>query len=232
MRQDVRTTLAVEILATVQLPYKRVTHDRNAQITIFVPQVLCGVQTNQCGGKETNPLDTAYTTNGQARECKPDEPLSRERFLTEVMESSEAEHGRESEEEQHGVQENESRDGGIRVIWGMSALVRARLRAQLTTEDHQSNQPGSALGPSHLLASVVGQWNAEGTECSIKDSHEGVVDFWWVFGTRFEGKRAIVTSEITRETDQHLSEWRMDIEVEFTFKVVRTELSETVANCQ
>jgi hypothetical protein len=102
-------------------------------------------------------------------------------------------------------------------------------RFRLTTENHKRDQPGGTLGPSHLLASVIGQWNTESTECSVEDSHEGVVDLWWVGVSRLEFERTVVTSEVSRETDQHLSERRMDIKVEFTFEVVRTELSETEA---
>jgi len=59
-------------------------------------------------------------------------------------------------------------------------------------------------------------------------SHEFVVQLIRVCLSRLELERAIVSSEVARETDQHLPKRGVDIEVELAFEVMGTEFAEAV----
>jgi hypothetical protein len=128
------------------------------------------------------------------------------------MEFGPAENSCEGEAEQHGVEENESADSGVRVL----------------AEDSQCDEPDSGSPEVQFLRSKVCQGNADGAKSGIEEAHEGVVQLLRVCLSRFELKRSVVSCEVTGEADEHFSERRVDIEVEFALEVVRSKFTETV----
>ena len=130
-----------------------------------------------------------------------------------AMELGPAEHGGECEAEQHRVEEDETADGGVRVL----------------AKNSQSNKPDGRSPEVQFFCSQVGQWHADGAERGVEKAHEGVVQLLRVCLARLELKRSVVSCEVARETDQHLAEGRVDIEVELALEVVGTELAEAVS---
>lgn len=128
------------------------------------------------------------------------------------MESSPAQHSREREAQEHRVQENESTDRGIGVL----------------AEHHKRDEPYSRPLEVELAGGVVGQGDRDGSKESIECSHHCVVQLFRVRLPRFEFKRSIVACEVPRQPNQHLSEGRMHIEIEFALEVVRTEFPKAV----
>ena len=82
-------------------------------VSELVPEVLDGVKANQCSNEESNPLNTAHTSDAETGKCQPGEPLKAEALVLESMESGPAENGGEGEAEEHGVEEDESADSRI-----------------------------------------------------------------------------------------------------------------------
>ena len=76
-----------------------------------------------------------------------------------------------------------------------------------------------------LSSGKVGQRNADDAEECVEGSHEGIVDLLGVLLAGLELEGTIVTSKDSRETNKHLPERRVDIEVVLVFDVVATELS-------
>ena len=121
-----------------------------------------------------------------------------------TVELGPAEDGGEGEAEEHGVEENEAADSGVRVL----------------AENSQGDEPDGRPPEVQLLCSEVGQRNADGAKCRVEEAHEGVVQ---LRGVRFSGlelERAIVSCEVSGQTDEHLSERWVDIEVELALEVV------------
>ena len=131
--------------------------------------------------------------------------------MLKAMELSPAKNRGKCEAEQHGIEENEPADSGVRVL----------------EENHHGDQPNGGSPEVELPRREVRQWNADSPEKCVKHTHEGVVELLWICLSRLEFKRPIVPCHVSREADQHLSEWGMDIEVELALKVMRTELPET-----
>ena len=127
------------------------------------------------------------------------------------MELGPAEDGGHSTANQHRVEENESANGGVRVL----------------AEDHKSNEPDGRTSQPQLSRSVVCQGNACNAEKGIEGTHKGIVDIVRVLLSRFELERSIVSSQDSGEANKHLAEGRVDVEVVFMFDVVASELAKT-----
>lgn len=186
-----------------------VTYLGHLEVAKLVPQILDGVQTNQSGSKHTDPLDTADAADRKTTQQKPQEPLGGEGLLLESVETSPAQHGGESKEEKHRVEQDEATDGGVRVL----------------EQNHQGDEPGSGLAEVELLCCVVGQRNAQSAERCVELAHKDVVDLLGVSLTRLELEGTVVSSQITRKANQHLSQRRVDIEVELALQIVRAKFS-------
>jgi hypothetical protein len=186
-----------------------VTYLGHLEVTKLVPQILDGVQTNESSSEHTNPLDTADATDRKTAQQKPQEPLAGEGLLLESVEAGPAENGGESEEEKHRIEQDEATDGGVRVL----------------EQNHQGDEPGGRLAEVELLCSVVGQRNAQGAEGCVELAHKDVVDLLGVSLTRLELEGTVVSGQITRKANQHLSQRRVDIEVELALQVVGSELA-------
>jgi len=121
-----------------------------------------------------------------------------------IVESDHAVHGSKSEEEQHRIKQDESTDGSQRVL----------------TQNHQGNQPDSSSLEMQFLSSEISQWNAKSSKGRVKYSHKSIVEFFGVYFARLELERAIVSSQVSGQTDEHLSKRRMDIEIKLSFQVM------------
>lgn len=126
-----------------------------------------------------------------------------------VVELDQTVHCCEGEEEQHGIEKDKSADGSVRVF----------------AKNHQSDKPYGSSPEMHLFCRKIRHWDAQSSECRIENSHEGVVQFRWISLAGLEFERTVVSSQISRQTNQHLSQWRMDIEVKLPLQVMRAEFA-------
>lgn len=110
----------------------------------------------------------------------------------------------ECEAEQHGVEQNEAADGGVRIL----------------AQHSQRHEPDSRPLEVELLRGEVCQRNADSAKCRVEEAHEGVIQLLRVCLSRLELERSIISCEVARETNEHLSKRRMDIEVKLPLKVV------------
>lgn len=187
----------------------RCTYHRHLGVTKLAPEILNGVKTNKSSDEETNKLDTAHAANADTSRKQPEEPLRLEALVALVVELGPAEDGGHSAAQQHRVEKDETADGGVRVL----------------AEDHESHKPDSRSAKLELSCGEVGQGNAENTKGGIEDTHDGVVDFLGVFLARLELESTIVSSKNSGETNEHLAQRRVDIEVVFMLDVVTSELA-------
>lgn len=178
----------------------------------LVPKVLNGVETDESGNEEPNPLDTADKADAETSQEQPGEPLRREALPAQVMELGPAQSGGHGTEEEHRVEEDEATNGGVRVL----------------AENHESDEPDGRELEAELLGGIVGHGNAHGSPESVELAHEGVVDFLGVGLAGLELERSIVTGKQSAQTNEELSGRRVDIEVKLALEVVATKLSETV----
>jgi hypothetical protein len=190
------------------------TYDRHASVAKLVPEILNGVQTNERSNEETNELDTADAANADTSHEQPEEPLRLEAVVALVVELGPAEDSSDGATQQHGVEKNESANGGVRVL----------------AKNHQSNEPDSRAAQLELSSSEISQGNANNAKGGIEGTHKGIIDIFRVFFARLKLERSVVTSEDSRETDEHLAERRVDIEVVFMLNVVASKLAETAQN--
>lgn len=181
-------------------------------MTKLVPQILDGVETNKCGDEEANPLNTAHATNTNTSQDEPDEPVRTEALIAQLVEPSPAQHSSKGEAQKHGIQEDEAADSGVGVL----------------AEYHERDEPDGGALEVELAGGVVGQRDAHNSEEGVECPHHDVVDFLWVCLAGLELKRSIVSCDESGQADQHLSEGRVYIEVEFALEVVRTEFTEAV----
>lgn len=182
------------------------------QVSKLVPQVFNCIESNKSGTEHADPFDTADTANGQTGHHQPESPLGREGLVLQAVEFGPAEDSGESEEEQHRVEQDEPADGGVRVL----------------EKDHHGNQPDSELLEAQGFGSVIGDGNAKRAESRVEEAHEGVVELWRVCLAGLELKGTVVACQVAGQTNQHLAERRVNIEIELTLQIVRSELSETV----
>lgn len=187
-----------------------ITYDGHLGVTELAPKVLNGVETDKSSDKETNKLDTADTANAETSHEEPKEPLRVETVVALVVELRPAEDGGDSTAQQHGVEQDETADGGVGVF----------------AENHQSYEPDSRTSKLELPSSEVGQGDAKNTESCVEDTHDGVVNFFWVLFAGLELEGTVVSSKDSRETNKHLAQRRVNIEVVLMLDIVRTELAE------
>ena len=126
------------------------------------------------------------------------------------MESSPAENRGEGEAEKHRVEKDEPADSRVGVL----------------AEDHKSDEPHRWALKIELLGGEVCQWDADSAKKCVECAHKGVVEIIWVSLSGLELEGSVVSSQVPRESDQHLSKGWMDVEVELSLEVVRSELSE------
>lgn len=178
----------------------------------LVPQILNGVQADERSDQESNPFNTAHEADAHTGQDEPSEPLRAETLLLQRVELGPAQHGREGEAQQHRIQEDESADGGVGIL----------------AEHHERDEPHGSASEVERLGGIVGQGDRDSSKESIECPHHDVVQVLRVLlpGLEFEG--SIVACEVSGQSNQHLSERRVHIEVEFAFEVVRTEFPETV----
>lgn len=186
------------------------THLRHLQVTKFVPQILDGVETNDRGTEETDPFDTADTADAQSSQAEPGIPFQREASILEAVESCPAQRGCEGEAEKHGIQKNEAGNGRIRVL----------------KENHQADQPDGGPAEIQIASSVVGERDTDDAKQSIEGAHKSIVHIFRVLLAGLELKGSVVAGKVARKANKHLTQGRMNIEVEFALQIVRTELSE------
>ena len=199
-------------LASVSDGCTQQTHLGHLEVAELVPKVLNSVQTDQSSDEESNPLDTADASNGDTSEHQPQTPLRREGVVLLTVELGPAEDGGECEAKKHRVEENETADSGVRVL----------------AENSQGNKPDCRAAEVQFLCGEVGQGHADGTERGVEQAHEGVVELLRVGLATLKFERPVVSCKVSRGTDEHLAERRVDIEVELALEVVGTELAETV----
>jgi hypothetical protein len=77
-----------------------------------------------------------------------------------------------------------------------------------------------------LLRRQVRERHAHGAERGVEEAHVGVVELFRVGLAGLELEGAVVVCQPAGQADEHLSEGRVDIEVELAFEVVRAELAE------
>lgn len=188
------------------------THNRHPPITILCPEILNCVKTDQSSNKETHKLDTANTSNAYTGHEEPEEPLRLEAVASLVVEFGPAKSGSKGATEQHGVEKNKTADCGVGVF----------------AENHQSNEPDSRPSELEFLGGKVGHGDTGNAKGGIKGSHKSVVDIFGVFLARLEFEGSVVAGEDSGETNQHLSEGRVDVEVVFMLDVVAAKLAKAV----
>jgi hypothetical protein len=184
--------------------------NRHLGVTKLSPKVLDSVETDESSNEKTDKLDTADTANAETSHEKPEEPLGVKAVVALVVELGPAEHSGYSTAEKHGIKQDESADGGVRVL----------------AKDHESHKPDSRTLKLELAGSEIGQRNAENTESRVEDTHDGVVDFLGVLFARLEFEGSVVASKDSGETNKHLAERRVHIEVVLMLDIVGTELAE------
>jgi hypothetical protein len=182
------------------------------QVTKLVPKILNRVDTNKRSTEHANPLDTADTANAKTSAEEPESPLGRESLMAHVVEPRPAEHSGESEEQKHTVEQDEPADRGVAVL----------------EEHHSRHEPDGRALEVQLFGSEVREGNAERAESGVEQAHESVVELFGVSLAGLELEGAVVVSEVAGEANKHLSERRVDIEVELALEVVGTELAEAV----
>ena len=126
-----------------------------------------------------------------------------------VVELGPAEDGGHSAAQQHRVEEDKAADGGVRVL----------------AEDHESHKPDGRSAKLELSRGEVGQGDADNTKGGIEDTHDSVVDFLGVFLARLELERTVVSSKNSGETNEHLAQRRVNIEVVLMLDIVASELA-------
>lgn len=94
-----------------------------------------------------------------------------------------------------------------------------------TTKGHKSNQMASTPAHSQLHSSIPCQWHQCNTKGREHHAHRDVRYIFRIFGPALEFEVPIVAREQTNKTNEHLSEWRMHVEIEFALQVVGAELA-------
>ena len=188
------------------------THGGHLHVSKLVPKILSRVQSDDGSTEKANPLHTADAANAEAGQAQPKPPLGREAGTLQAVESGPAHHRGESEAEQHRVEENEPGDGRVGIL----------------TQHHQTDQPDSGPTEVELPSGIVSKRHTYNTEHGIEGAHKGVVDIFWILFSGLEFKGTIVSREETRQTNEHFSERRVDVEVELTLQIVGTKLAEAI----
>jgi hypothetical protein len=186
-------------------------YQRHLGVAKLVPEILNGVETNKSSDEKTNKLDTAHAANAQTSHEQPEEPLRLKSVAALVVELGPAQNCGNSTAKQHGVEQNKAANGGVGVL----------------AKDHERDEPDGRLPQVELLSSVIGHWDTDDAEEGIESAHESVVEFFGVFLARLELECTVVAGEDTGETNEHLAERGVDVEVVFMLDVVASEFAET-----
>ena len=120
-----------------------------------------------------------------------------------VPEASKTEKDKASGGEEHRVQKNKATDGEVGIV----------------KEDKNSSKDAGGLRHSQLLCGPVGERDHDGAKEGVKDTHESIANVW-VFGARIEPERAVVSGQGSRQSDQHLAQRWVHIEIELSLDVV------------
>ena len=130
------------------------------------------------------------------------------------MKSSPTQDGGKCEEEKHRVEQNEPGNGGVGVL----------------EEDHHRHKPHCWPPEVQFSRGIIGQRYTQCPEGGIEHAHKGVVDFRRVRVTGFELERPVVSCQVTRESNKHLAEWRVHIEIELALEIVGTEFTKAMVD--
>lgn len=183
---------------------------RHLNVTKFIPQILDGVETHDCGAEEAHPLDTANTADAQSSQAKPSIPFRREASILEAVESRPAQRRCKGEAQKHGIQQDEARNSRVGVL----------------KQDHQADQPNGGPAEIQIASSVVGKRDTDYTKQGIESAHKGIIHIFGVLLAGLEFKGSVVAGKIARKANQHLPQGRMHIEVKLAFQIVRTKFTE------
>ncbi len=156
-------------------------NDWHLLVAELVPQIVCGVEADECCDEQTDPFDRADAANADAGQEQPDEPLNGPALVSQSMKSGPAKSGCECEAEEHGIEEDESGDGGIGVL----------------AEDGKGAEPDSWSAEAQISGDPVGKGDNDGAEKGVEDSHEGVIDLGRVGVARLEFEGTIVPSKVS-----------------------------------
>lgn len=193
-------------------PFKSTTYLGHLQVTKLVPKILNRVDTNKRSTEHTNPLNTAHASNAKTSAEQPEAPLRRESLVAHVVEPRPAEHSSESEEKQHTIKQDEPADRSVAVL----------------EQNHSRHEPDGRALEVQLFGGQVCERDAERAEGGVEQAHESVVELFRVGLAGLELEGTVVVGEVAGEANKHLSERRVDIEVELALEVVGTELAEAV----
>jgi hypothetical protein len=80
-----------------------------------------------------------------------------------------------------------------------------------TAKDHESDEIDGLIRVLECSGGVKHQWYTENSKNRVEDTHKDVIEFFGINLPRFEFKRSIVPSKITRKTNQHFSKWWMHL---------------------
>lgn len=129
-----------------------------------------------------------------------------------VVELGPAEDGGHGATKKHGVEEYKSANRRVRVF----------------AEDHEGDEPDGGLAQAELLGRVVSHGDANDAKQGVECPHKGEVDILGIFLARLELEGTVVAGKDSRETDEHLAEWGVDVEVVFVLDVVASKLAKAV----
>lgn len=174
------------------------------------PEILNSVNANKSSNKKADKLDTADTANADTSHEQPEEPFRLKALVALVVEFGPAKDSRDCTTKQHRVEENESANSGVRVL----------------AKDHESYQPDGRTTQLELTGGKVGHRDTDDSKEGVEGAHESIVDILGIFLAGFEFERSVVAGEHTGQTNQHLAQGRMDVEVVFMFDVVASKLAE------
>jgi hypothetical protein len=158
-------------------------------VSELVPKIFNRVKTNQGRAEEAYPFNTTYASNAETGQNEPCEPFNAEAFVLKPMEPSPAEYSSERKTEEHGIQKDESANGCVGVL----------------AQDHKCNEPNSRALEVQLARSIIRKRYANSPEESVEGTHEGIIEFIWIFLPRFELERPIIACKVAGETNEHLS---------------------------
>lgn len=138
----------------------RNTHIGHLEVAKLVPQILNGIQADQCSDKEPDQFNTSNTADAQSSHEQPEEPLGLEALVLELVELGPAENSGNGAAKKHRIEKNKSADGRIRIF----------------AENHECDEPHGRSLQVELFRGPVSHGNTYGTEQGIELAHEGVVD--------------------------------------------------------
>lgn len=98
-------------------------------------------------------------------------------------------------------------------------------RDKLTKKNHESDQVARSPAQAQFNSSVPSERDHDNTECRHHDAHGGVWDGLRVLASTREVEGAVIACQQASESDEHLAQRGMHVEVELAPEVVRAELA-------